>query len=185
MLNWAIVNPWKVFRKWLNKSRFVAFVVGAVIFGTFTFCFLTIKYEYKEIFDSRTIVIINTSRALASTARENADVSQAKVEDFGVSPHEVGAPSIEQMIEATFPEDPETMLAIAKAESRLKPEATNINRDGSKDCGIFQINSIHGYDCEWLKVPENNMKAARAVYEKQGLTAWATYNYAIEHNRPI
>ena len=82
------------------------------------------------------------------------------------------------LIKKTFPEDPETMLAIAKSESgqNLDPNATNINKNGSKDCGLFQINSVHGYDCEWLKNPANNMKAAREVYEKQGLTAWVSYN---------
>lgn len=77
------------------------------------------------------------------------------------------------------------MVAIARAESRFKPDAININRDGSVDIGIFQINSVHGYDREWLKDVRNNLTAAREIYEKQGLTAWATFNYARAHNLPI
>ncbi len=92
---------------------------------------------------------------------------------------------IENLIREMFPECPDTMIAIAKAESKLKADAVNVNRNGTKDCGIFQINEIHGYDCEWLKIPENNLKAGRAVYDKQGLTAWVTYNYAKKHNLPI
>lgn len=93
--------------------------------------------------------------------------------------------SIEEEIKKAFPENPDTMLAIAKAESRLNPKAHNDNSNGTIDTGIFQINSVHGYGEQWLQDPANNIKAARAIYEKQGLKAWATYNYAIEHNRPI
>ena len=147
---------------------------------TYTFCFLTIKYEYQDVFNSRTIVIFNTSHAAVS----NTTASQEKIAEFGVSPQEVGTPAID-LIKKTFPENAETMIAIAKAESNFKPDAVNVNSDGSKDCGIFQINSVHGYDCEWLKVPENNMVAARKVYDKQGLNAWMTYVYAKKHNLPI
>lgn len=83
--------------------------------------------------------------------------------------------SIEDKIKQTFPEQPEIMLAVAKAESKLNPHATNINRNGTKDTGIFQVNSVHGYNEEWLKNEDNNLKAARKIYEKQGLKAWYAY----------
>jgi len=76
LLNWAIVNPWIAFRKWLNKSRFVAFIVGAAIAGSFIFCYLTVKYEYRNIFNSRVVILNNSSVALASTVRESAGSNQ-------------------------------------------------------------------------------------------------------------
>lgn len=36
--------------------------------------------------------------------------------------------------------DPKLALAIATCESSLKPTATNINKDGTRDRGVFQIN---------------------------------------------
>jgi len=36
--------------------------------------------------------------------------------------------------------DPDLAVRVAKCESSLKPKALNINKDGSKDRGIFQIN---------------------------------------------
>jgi hypothetical protein len=84
--------------------------------------------------------------------------------------------SIEEKIRKTFPEEPEVMVAIAKAESKLNPHVVNrANKDGSVDVGIFQINSIHGYDEEWLKNEDNNIKVARQIYEKQGKNAWVVY----------
>jgi lysozyme C len=76
-------------------------------------------------------------------------------------------------------EDALTMVCIAKEESKYKATAINHkNRNGTKDYGLFQINSI------WLKQlkltskdllkPMVNIGVAVYVYNKQGLTAWAT-----------
>lgn len=74
----------------------------------------------------------------------------------------------------TFPEDPYTALAIAKAESNLNPLATGYNSNGSRDFGLMQVNSIHGYGEELYDV-ETNLKVARKIYEKRGWSAWCAY----------
>lgn len=84
--------------------------------------------------------------------------------------------TIEEKIAKMFPENPEVMIAVAKAESNLNPFATNRNTNGSRDIGIFQINSIHGNsDLEMFNV-DKNLEAARKIYEKQGVTAWSAVN---------
>jgi hypothetical protein len=84
--------------------------------------------------------------------------------------------TIEEKIAKAFPENPEVMVAVAKAESNLNPYATNRNTNGSRDIGIFQINSVHGgNDLELFDV-DKNIEAARNVYDKQGITAWSTVN---------
>lgn len=45
------------------------------------------------------------------------------------------------MIAAEETVDPELALRVAKCESNLDPKAVNINTDGSRDRGLFQINS--------------------------------------------
>lgn len=50
----------------------------------------------------------------------------------------------------------------------LNPHATNTNRNGSKDVGLMQINSIHGYREEDLKDWKFNVRAAYAIYKKAG-----------------
>lgn len=180
--NW-ISQKWQKFK----NSKFFLAVIMLAIGISYTYCYLTIKYEYKEIFGGRTVVILNnnSSVALAETKVETGSKQEIeKITSPEVRGEEQSSPTIE-LIKKAFPENFETMLAIAKAESRLRPDAVNINKNGSKDCGIFQINSVHGYDCEWLKNPSNNIKVAREVYEKQGLKAWSTWNYAQAHNRPI
>lgn len=107
------------------------------------------------------------------------EVIQAKEEEV-IQEEEVSSSpelSLEDKIRKLFPEDPETMLAIAKAESGL--DTTKVNRantNGTIDTGIFQINSVWGYSEEYLKDEANNLEVARVVYDTQGITAWAVYN---------
>ena len=84
--------------------------------------------------------------------------------------------SIEEKIAKAFPENPKVMIAIAKAESNLDPNATNVNTNGSTDTGLFQINSINGEDELSLFDVDKNIEVARKIYEKQGLSAWSVFN---------
>jgi len=105
------------------------------------------------------------------------------------------------IIEKYFPEEPKTMLAIAKAESSLNSSALNYNcyydskgnvhskrpkggvskscKKGhekyawSKDGCVMQVNSSHGEDISQL---DQCMKMARKIYETQGKKAWVAYN---------
>ena len=63
-----------------------------------------------------------------------------------------------------------TAVAVAYAESDGDPRAVNRNRNGSRDAGLWQINSIHGFSN--LKNPQVNAEAAFYVWETQGWTAW-------------
>jgi hypothetical protein len=68
-----------------------------------------------------------------------------------------------------------TMTAIALAESGGKTDAVNRNTNGSTDTGLWQINSIHGYSSSALMDPRTNARAAKAVFDKQGYTAWVVF----------
>ena len=73
--------------------------------------------------------------------------------------------------------DTEVMLAIMYAESNCRPNLDNsgLNKNGSVDYGLFQINSVHGYSKEDLMDPEFNIKVAYKIYKSQGLKAWSVY----------
>jgi hypothetical protein len=70
-----------------------------------------------------------------------------------------------------------TALAIAKAESGLRCNATNNNTNKSKDSGLFQINSIHKakyqgkdiFDCK------TNIDVAYQIYQSSGWNPWVAY----------
>lgn len=44
---------------------------------------------------------------------------------------------------------PDYLVRLAKCESSLNPQAININRNGTADKGIFQINDVHGLSDEF------------------------------------
>ena len=68
-------------------------------------------------------------------------------------------------------------VAVALAESGGDPTAENHDSNGTTDYGLWQINSVHGYDPNQLLDPAFNAKAA---YEVSGggthWTPWVTYN---------
>jgi hypothetical protein len=69
-------------------------------------------------------------------------------------------------------------VAIALAESGGRTDAVNDrNTNGSTDYGLWQINSVHGYDPKTLLTATGNASAAFAVYKKQGWQAWSVYNH--------
>lgn len=83
--------------------------------------------------------------------------------------------------------DAQILVATAKSESGLNPNAAG---DSGNSIGLFQIYIKAHYDklmawtgsaraadwIIWLKDPQNNIKAAAAVYKSQGLGAWTEYN---------
>ncbi|MHA1400179.1 MAG: hypothetical protein ACTSQE_07505 [Candidatus Heimdallarchaeaceae archaeon] len=111
---------------------------------------------------------------------------------------------IEELIHNAFKDEGDIAVAIAKAESRLNPNREGIHKAGKHkwssdtykgECsiGLFQINlasdacngrpvhasKIPGDTLEakiaWLKIPENNIKIAKQLYERQGFYPWSTY----------
>lgn len=73
--------------------------------------------------------------------------------------------------------DCKTAIAVAKAESGMRCNATNTNKNNSVDSGIYQINSIHKakyqgkdiFDCEV------NIEIAYQIYKAQGWNPWVAY----------
>lgn len=81
--------------------------------------------------------------------------------------------------QAGFPSgDQATMVAIARAESGYRVDAVGgPNSNGSYDYGLFQINSVHGYDTRKLTSDATyNTQAAKKIYDGQGLRAWTVYS---------
>ena len=106
---------------------------------------------------------------------------------------------VEKAIADVFPEEPETMIAVAKAESGLRTDSTGWNcyyerEDGTKystacnvedrakawsvDCGLMQINTPGKVCPAELFDVEHNLSVAREKYERQGKDAWYAYRSA-------
>ena len=88
---------------------------------------------------------------------------------------------IEQEIRATFPEAPNTAVAIAKAESGLNIKAYNpeAHRGCNGSIGIMQIACVHHRnDPQALFDVQTNLKVARRVYDASGgnFSAWGAYS---------
>lgn len=92
--------------------------------------------------------------------------------------------TIEEKIVATFPEEPELMLAIANCESGLHQDAVSHTRD----FGVMQINEATWHETalqmglDYKGSEDDNLEMARYIYEVQGTSSWVcldivAYNY--------
>jgi hypothetical protein len=83
---------------------------------------------------------------------------------------------IMQEIADVFGDEYRLAIAVAMAESELKPDAVNVNSDGSRDIGIFQINERHGWSEEDLFDWSTNISIAKYLRDRSGWSTWAAYN---------
>ncbi len=79
--------------------------------------------------------------------------------------------------------DPILLIAIAKGESNFNPRAVNINRNGTKDYGIMQINSywLEKYKIpkEWIFEPCYNIHFGAMVL-RRCMDKYSSINLAID-----
>jgi len=82
--------------------------------------------------------------------------------------------SIEELIREVFGDNADRAIEIARCESGLRSVCNDgVNSNGSVDCGIFQINSIHGVRSKWLLNPDINIRVAYQIFTEQGnFSAW-------------
>ena len=84
-------------------------------------------------------------------------------------------PTVEEEIREVFGEHTEEALKVARCESGLRETVCNdgLNRDGTVDCGSFQVNSnVHKISRKWLKNMEINIRVAKQLFDEQGWTPW-------------
>ena len=160
---------WKEFslREFMSRRRYVGsyprfkkFILVNFLFVVVAFVGWNISLQVPEIsvkWDRGPIILENPALASNIAPSEVVEVKEL---------------TIEEKIAKTFPENPELMIAVFKAESGLDPLAFHKNTNGSHDIGIAQINSIHGGDDLELFDVDKNLKVAREVYDKQGIGAW-------------
>lgn len=88
-------------------------------------------------------------------------------------------PTEHYICETFGPYDCKTAIAIARAESRMREDAVNVNTNGTVDLGIFQVNSVH-FDREGCSIQElvfarQNVDCAYQIYQEQGWSPWVAF----------
>lgn len=87
-------------------------------------------------------------------------------------------PDIEYKIRQAFPDNHETMIAIAECESGLRQDIVS----PTNDYGLFQINEAswdsvaNTMELDYKSSIDDNITMAQHVLEVQGLEAWVCYS---------
>jgi hypothetical protein len=186
---WKWVNK-KTIREKLNEQTWVI-KIFAVIGGiaVLNLSFQTFAGQASFFYDHLTrnqteVVFISPASA---TELDPSDETQENVE----SDHrENQGPqnailSLDDKIRQAFPEDPETAVAIAKAESQLVPDKIGdkhlIYYEGDEiygdSIGVFQIRMFpeRKVTREELKNVDVNIEWARKLYDERGWQPWSAY----------
>lgn len=116
-------------------------------------------------------------------ADEGEEESVGETEDRLLAGRRVSTGEVASLLrQAGFPESAiGRMVCTAKYESSFYERASNRNRNGSTDRGLFQINSIHLGDraCpssgEALYSASTNARCALQIFRQQGMNAWYGY----------
>ena len=148
--------------------------VGLLLILIVTFYGIAIS-EYRKLAEGSTIIIEQAEASWDVREKEEvADEARNSTESGdGVSaPVQEAGEDIESLIRAAFPEHPDIMIAIAKAESGMNPKAESVTdrmADGRAfSHGLFQINltvsEIDGVRCD--KAFQGRNYEAKVIDEK-------------------
>lgn len=78
------------------------------------------------------------------------------------------------IVEVFGDDSADAITIINKCENHeFNPKATNWNRNGTWDTGIFQINQVHGYTMEEMQDWKQNIIAAKKIFDASGWSAWS------------
>lgn len=130
------------------------------------------------------VMALGASGCAADTSEDDEE-PVAESEDHLLAGRRLSESEIARHVRnAGFPESMVgKMVCTAKYESSFYERASNRNRNGSVDRGLFQINSIHlgragcpkRGNAGALYNATTNAKCALQVYRSQGLNAWYGY----------
>lgn len=132
--------------------------------------------KYREAVHNATVIY--TAEAYNETAKELESKLETVEPKTVIVEVEWSKASIEQKIRETFPETPNTAVAVAKCESGLIPDIVG----PTSDYGIFQVHgpTWHSTAIElgysnYRTDPVENIQMARHIYDVSGWNAWVCY----------
>lgn len=80
-------------------------------------------------------------------------------------------------IREVFGKNADDAIKVFSCESGLKSKCNDgLNKNGSVDCGVGQINTVHGINRKWLLKPEINIRVAKQLFDEQGWNPWRSSN---------
>gem|GEM_PF-2018831 len=171
------MNLLKIIKQKNNMKKKI--IITAVILGLWTgiIGWFFSNYRIRSPFEKIVITPVSETQTDTIKNKHKASVPEVFAEDRLPD-------TIEDKIKATFPKEPELMLAVAKGESGLRNEASSwcchgimqIHESVHKDKIPTSHNETKEGRIAWLRNPDNNLEIAKILYNKgAGKHHWAAY----------
>lgn len=163
-----------------TKGRVRRYITLLLLLGIVATAFYAI-YKINQFFESNKLVFQNpVSLGIYATiyiAKREKPATVTLVQEI-----KANSPlnEIQQYICDKFGNDCKLALAVQKAENgTMQCDRFNINKNGTVDFGVFQINTVHlkkGYKISDLIDCKKNVDIAYEIYSQQkGFQAWVAY----------
>lgn len=176
------INIWKMKQNIKNGIRTLGITLIGITIGASYSYSITGYIEFQRYWvspeNTYRVVLTRTTHA-ESTHMEQSVFTTAKADMEAVEDSKESSPvstGTEVIIRDVFSNDPDVAVAVAMAESHMRTDATHTNTNGSVDCGLFQINSIHKPTAEQCSDARANVELARKIWNRAGWSAWSAYN---------
>ena len=135
--------------KEINGNRAIALLLAWCIFAT-TYAFAmtsnNIQFNGEKVFaeDKKLSDEADALSTVELSLAEDLNLHSSSAEAVMTPEEQIRRIAKEQSFKWT-----DYLIRLAKCESTLNPRAINVNSNGSRDLGIFQINDIHGLSDEF------------------------------------
>jgi hypothetical protein len=152
-------------RKYVDHVKYGLYFIAGMLLASILIRYDLWEKKQQDWYDSQ------VSMLLSPTWGSN-EVQAQEIEPTP-SPEELVIAEIKEV----FGKDGDDAVRVFTCESKLKSKCNDgLNKNGSVDCGIAQVNSVHGVSRKWLLKPEINIRVAKQLFDEQGWNPWRSSN---------
>lgn len=149
--------------RWTRDIKYCLILIIGILIGGMSFKFDYWNYQQEQWADNQVPMLLSPLGSSVIHAQEAPKPTPTP------DPIEVR----KQIVRNVFGADSEDAIKVFMCEGLRSNKCNDgLNKNGSFDCGVAQINSIHGVARRFLLNPEINIRIAKQLFDEQGWTPW-------------
>jgi len=154
-------------RKYVKDTYRLVFLIVGILAGAILVHWMNWEARQVAWADSQVSMLLSPTWGSQAEAKEIEPTPTPSPEDLVIAE-----------IKEVFGKDADDAIKVFRCESGLKSKCNDgLNKNGSVDCGVAQVNSVHGVSRKWLLKPEISIRVAYELFLEQGWSPWKSSNH--------